>query len=163
MNLVAKAESQSESPGTKSRTMHPEVIALMPCGFNLQQTMKEVWDSFGRYSPSRSTGAQAFFQLPAVRSGRVFAVDANSYFARPGPRVIEGAEVLAQIIHPELFKESGIPDRSSSFQPVDTSLLQGILDPERDYVVENGAMVFTASYLRRRGYCCDSGCRNCPY
>ena len=141
----------------------PEVMAIMPCGFNLKQTMKEVWDSFGRYSPARSTGAQAFFQLPAVRSGRVFAVDANSYFARPGPRVIEGAEVLAQIIHPELFKESGIPDRSSSFQLVDTSLLQGILDPERDYVVENGAMVFTASYLRRRGYCCDSGCRNCPY
>ncbi len=138
----------------------PDVIVIMPCGFNLQQTMKEVWNSFGRYSLKRSTDTQAFFELPAVREGRVFAVDANSYFARPGPRVIEGAEVLAQIIHPELFEQS---DHSSSFQPVDVSLLQGILDPERDYVVENGAMVFTASYLKRRGYCCDSGCRNCPY
>ena len=141
----------------------PEVIVIMPCGFNLQQTMKEVWNSFGRYSPKRSSDAQAFFELPAVRDGRVFAVDANSYFARPGPRVIEGAELLAQIIHPEIFKQSGIPDRSSSFQPIDVSLLQGILDSERDYIVENGAMVFTASYLKRRGYCCDSGCRNCPY
>jgi iron complex transport system substrate-binding protein len=137
-----------------------EVIVIMPCGFNLQQTMKEVWNSFGRYSPTRAKHAQAFFELPAVREGRVFAVDANSYFARPGPRVIEGAEVLAQIIHPELFEQSV---HSASFQPVDVSLLQGILDPERDYVVENGAMVFTASYLKRRGYCCDSGCRNCPY
>ena len=137
-----------------------DVIVIMPCGFNLQQTMKEVWNSFGRYSPTRSSQAQAFFELPAVREGRVFAVDANSYFARPGPRVIEGAEVLAQIIHPELFEQSA---DSGSFQPVDVSLLQGILDPERDYVVENGAMVFTASYLKRRGYCCDSGCRNCPY
>jgi len=137
-----------------------EVIVIMPCGFNLQQTMKEVWNSFGRYSPTRSKHAQAFFELPAVREGRVFAVDANSYFARPGPRVIEGAEVLAQIIHPELFEQRV---HSASFQPVDVALLQGTLDPERDYVVENGAMVFTASYLQRRGYCCDSGCRNCPY
>lgn len=141
----------------------PEVIVIMPCGFNLQQTMKEIWNSFGKYSRTKSSYVQTFFELDAVRNGRVFGVDANSYFARPGPRVIEGAELLAQIIHPELFAQSGIPDRSSSFQCVDASLLQGILEPSEDYVVENGAMVFTASYLKRRGYCCDSGCRNCPY
>ena len=141
----------------------PEVIVIMPCGFNLQQTMKEIWNSFGKYSRTKSSYVQTFFELDAVRNGRVFGVDANSYFARPGPRVIEGAELLAQIIHPELFAQSGIPDRSSSFQCVDASLLQGILEPSKDYVVENGAMVFTASYLKRRGYCCDSGCRNCPY
>jgi len=141
----------------------PDVIVIMPCGFNLQQTMKEIWSSFGKYSPSRSPHAEAFFNLPAVRNGRVFAVDANSYFARPGPRVVEGAELLAQIIHPGLFCKSGIPDHSSCFQQVDVSLLQGILEPDKDYVVENGAIVFTASYLKRRGYCCDSGCRNCPY
>jgi len=141
----------------------PEVVVLMPCGFNLQQTMKEVWNSFGRYSATRSTHAADFFKLRAVQTGRVYAVDANSYFARPGPRVIEGAELLAQIIHPEPFAESGIPDHSGSFQRVDVSLLQGILEEGEDYVVENGAMVFTASYLKRRGYCCGSGCRNCPY
>ena len=141
----------------------PEVVVIMPCGFNLQQTMKEIWNSFGKYSPSKSNHSQTFFELDAVRNERVFGVDANSYFARPGPRVVEGAELLAQIIHPELFAQSGIPDRSSALQRVDTALLQGILDPSKDYVVENGAMVFTASYLKRRGYCCDSGCRNCPY
>ena len=141
----------------------PEVIVIMPCGFNLQQTMKEIWNSFGKYSATISSHRSTFFDLEAVRNGCVFGVDANSYFARPGPRVIEGAELLAQIIHPELFAQSGIPDRSSAFQRVDSLLLQGILEPSKDYVVENGAMVFTGTYLKRRGYCCNSGCRNCPY
>jgi iron complex transport system substrate-binding protein len=141
----------------------PEVLVIMPCGFNLQQTMKQISSVFGRYSPTRSEHASEFFELPAVKSGRVYAVDANSYFARPGPRVIEGAELLAQIIHPELFRESKIPDHSTSFQPVDVSLLQGLLNEGKDYLLESGAMVFTASYLKRRGYCCGNGCRNCPY
>ena len=130
----------------------PEVLIIMPCGFNLQQTMKQIWSAFGyRNSP--------FFDLPAVRNGRVYAVDANSYFARPGPRVVEGAELLAQLIHPELFETTS----SNSFQPVDIALLKGSLNEGRDYYDENGRMVFTASYLQRRGYCCGSGCRHCPY
>jgi iron complex transport system substrate-binding protein len=141
----------------------PEVLVIMPCGFNLQQTMKQIWNAFGRYSATKSDGLQDFLKLPAVRDGRVYAVDANSYFARPGPRVIDGAELLAQIIHPELFAGGNLPDHSSSFQQVDLRLLQGILDEGKDYTVEGGSMVFTSSYLKRRGYCCDSGCRNCPY
>ena len=131
----------------------PEVLVMMPCGFNLEQTMKQVWSVFGkRNSP--------FLDLPAVRNNRVFAVDANSYFARPGPRVVEGAELLAQLIHPELFDHS---TASRFFQPIDVALLKGSLTEGRDYYDENGAMVFTASYLKRRGYCCGSGCRHCPY
>ncbi len=76
----------------------PEIIVIMPCGFNLEQTLKQISSVFG------ANGSHAhFFDLPAVRNGRVYAVDANSYFARPGPRVVEGAELLAQIIHPDLF------------------------------------------------------------
>src|ERR1051325_10306378 len=91
----------------------PEVLAIMPCGFNLHQTMKQVWSVFGyRSSP--------LFDLPAVRNGRVYAVDANSYFARPGPRVVEGAELLAHLIHPELFDST-----PEDFQIVDVSLLKG--------------------------------------
>ena len=48
--------------------------------------------------------------LPAVRAGRVYAVDGNAYFTRPGPRLIEGLEILAGILHPELFPEFA-PDR----------------------------------------------------
>lgn len=131
----------------------PEVLVIMPCGFNLQQTMKQVWSVFGRQTSS------PFFDLPAVRNNRVYAVDANSFFARPGPRVVEGAELLAQLIHPELFETPA----SDSFQQIDVSQLSGSLDEGKDYYFENGFMVFTASYLQRRGYCCDSGCRHCPY
>src|ERR1044072_5140195 len=90
----------------------PEVLVIMPCGFNLQQTMKQIWSTFGyRNSP--------FFDLPAVRNGKVYAVDANSFFARPGPRVVEGAELLARIIHPELFKTDNYSDY---YQAVNVSL-----------------------------------------
>jgi len=134
-------------------TWAPEVLVIMPCGFNLEQTMKQVWSVFGyRNSP--------FFDLPAVHNNRVYAVDANSFFARPGPRVVEGAELLAQLIHPELFDA---PEASRYFQPIDVALLKGSLREGRDYYNENGVMVFTASYLQRRGYCCGSGCRHCPY
>jgi iron complex transport system substrate-binding protein len=130
----------------------PEVLVIMPCGFNLQQTMKQIWSVFGyRSSP--------FFDLPAVVDDRVYAVDANSYFARPGPRVVEGAELLAQLIHPDLFEGT----HSNAFQPVDIALLKGSLSEGRDYYTENGVMVFTASYLQHRGYCCGNGCRHCPY
>ena len=135
----------------------PEVLVIMPCGFNLQQTMKQIWSVFGPY------GSQAasphFFDLPAVQNGRVYAVDANAYFARPGPRVVEGAELLARLIHPELFEV--VP--TTDFQRVDIDLLRGIFKEGKDYTTEDGRVVFTAGYLHRRGYCCDSGCRNCPY
>ena len=52
---------------------------------------------------------------------------------------------------------------ANAFQPVDVNLLQGTLNDETDYYLENGAFVFTAAYLKRRGYCCGSGCRHCPY
>ena len=135
----------------------PEVIIMMPCGFNLQQTMKQIWSVFGgKRSP--------FFELPAVRNGRVFAVDANSYFARPGPRVVEGAELLAHLIHPELFTDAPLAkSHEGIYQEVDVALLKGVLSEGRDYYLESGAMVFTDSYLQRRGYCCDNGCRHCPY
>jgi iron complex transport system substrate-binding protein len=132
----------------------PEVLIIMPCGFNLTQTMKQIWSVF-------NSSQSPFFNLPAVLSGRVYAVDANSYFARPGPRVVEGAELLARIIHPELF--DGPFNQDGVFQRLEVDLLKGILREGHDYVFDNGLMVFTSSYLKRRGYCCDNGCRNCPY
>ena len=131
----------------------PEVLIIMPCGFNLRQTMQQIWNVFG----SRESD---FHKLPAAREGKVYAVDANSYFARPGPRVVEGAEILARIIHPELFEHS---ENADVFQKVDVDLLHGDLKASHDYYLEGDAMVFTESYLRRRGYCCGSGCRHCPY
>jgi iron complex transport system substrate-binding protein len=46
---------------------------------------------------------QSWMKLPALRLRRVFAMDANSYFSRPGPRLAEGIELLAHLLHPDLF------------------------------------------------------------
>jgi iron complex transport system substrate-binding protein len=80
----------------------PEVLVVTPCGFNLEQTIEQAVSFFSQ--ASSSTPVQ---DLPAVKEGRVFAVDANSYFARPGPRVVEGTELLAHLIHPEVFDWTG--------------------------------------------------------
>ena len=142
----------------------PQVLVIMPCGFNLEQTMQQIWNVFGRYGSGSGVSTHRFFELPAVQNGRVYAVDANSYFARPGPRVVEGAELLARLIHPALFANEPLPPEfTNAFQPVDIALLKGSLAEEKDYYIENGAFVFTAGYLRRRGYCCNNGCRHCPY
>ncbi len=72
----------------------PEVLIVMPCGLELDKTMA---------AAAALERLENWFDLPAVRSGRVYAVDANAYFARPGPRVIEGTELLAHLLHPERF------------------------------------------------------------
>jgi iron complex transport system substrate-binding protein len=69
----------------------PEIIVLMPCGFSLEHTIEEY---------QRTTMFSGWSQLPAVRNGRVYAVDGSSYFNRPGPRLIDGVEILSEIFHP---------------------------------------------------------------
>ena len=49
-------------------------------------------------------------ELPAVRDGKVFATDSSAYFARPGPRIVESLEILAHIIHPEMFPPPALVD-----------------------------------------------------
>ncbi|NJM07160.1 cobalamin-binding protein [Candidatus Gracilibacteria bacterium] len=73
----------------------PEVIILAPCGFDLARCAAEAAEIL----PHR-TGWSA---LPAVRQGRVYAVDGNAYFSRPGPRIVDSLELLAEIVHPDLF------------------------------------------------------------
>src|SRR5262249_14737337 len=119
----------------------PEVLVIMPCGFNLEQTMKQIWNVFGRYGSGSAQPGAAYthrlLELPAVQNGRVYAVDANSYFARPGPRVVEGAELLARLIHPDLFANEPLPaEFTRAFQPVDVALLKGSLEEEKDYYIE---------------------------
>jgi iron complex transport system substrate-binding protein len=78
----------------------PEVLIVMPCGFGLEKAVNEA---------RQLTTYPGWDDLPAVRDRRVYAVDANSYFARPGPRVVEGTELLAHLLHPELFEWKGPP------------------------------------------------------
>ncbi len=76
----------------------PEILVIMPCGCHLEKVAELAPKLFSR---------PGWCDLPAVRKDRVYAVDANSYFARPGPRVIDGAELLAHLIHPQLFPWNG--------------------------------------------------------
>jgi iron complex transport system substrate-binding protein len=76
----------------------PEVLIITPCGFNLEKVIELA---------QQLRNFPGWFDLPAVREGRVYAVDANSYFARPGPRVVDGTELLAHLIHPRLFPWKG--------------------------------------------------------
>jgi len=76
------------------RDADPEVILLMPCGFDLARTCLDV--------PILQAKA-GWNELHAVRSGRVFAVDGNQYFNRPGPRLVESLEILAEVLHPGAF------------------------------------------------------------
>jgi iron complex transport system substrate-binding protein len=79
----------------------PEVLIITPCGFNLDKVIEQAL---------QLPNYPGWSELPAVRNGRVYAVDANSYFARPGPRVVDGTELLAHLIHPELFQWEGSPE-----------------------------------------------------
>jgi iron complex transport system substrate-binding protein len=72
----------------------PEVLVVMPCGYKIERTSSEM---------DRTSNRAGWYDFPAVRSGRVYIVDSPSYFSRPGPRIVTGLEMLAEIIHPELF------------------------------------------------------------
>jgi iron complex transport system substrate-binding protein len=74
----------------------PEMLLLMPCGFHLAETQAE-W--------ARAPRPDGYESLAAVRSGQVFALDGSSYFSRPGPRVIDGIELLAEIFDPGGFRD----------------------------------------------------------
>ena len=72
----------------------PEVIVVLPCGFNLDRTRREM-----RALNEKPEWAQ----LRAVQTGRVVLTDGNQYFNRPGPRLVESLEILAEFLHPEAF------------------------------------------------------------
>jgi iron complex transport system substrate-binding protein len=76
------------------RAYEPEVVILMPCGADVPKTLSEL--DYVRALPGWNA-------LPAVRHSRVYAVNASAYFSRSGPRLVDGLELLAQIIQPELF------------------------------------------------------------
>lgn len=69
----------------------PDVIVILPCGFNLERTAQEA--KLLQTHPEWNT-------LKAVRSGRVYVTDGNAYFNRPGPRLVDSLEILAEMFHP---------------------------------------------------------------
>lgn len=84
------------------RAYAPEVIVLIPCGYYKEDILRQL---------PGSRLPEGWNDLPAVKNGEVWATDATSYFSRPGPRVVDGVEILARILHPEVF---GTPEDSQA-------------------------------------------------
>jgi len=72
----------------------PDVIITMPCGFDLDRTRSEMY---------WLTSRPEWNKLRAVQTGQVYLADGNQYFNRPGPRLVESLQILAEILHPEAF------------------------------------------------------------
>ena len=72
----------------------PDIILILPCGFSMTQIQEQL---------PTLTSNPIWSKLHAVRRGRVYATDGNQYFNRPGPRLVESLEILAEIFHPRTF------------------------------------------------------------
>jgi iron complex transport system substrate-binding protein len=73
----------------------PEVILSLPCGFRLEESARQV---------HVLAAVAGWEKLPATKSGQIYALDGSWYFNRPGPRVVDGIEMLARILHPEAWR-----------------------------------------------------------
>jgi iron complex transport system substrate-binding protein len=94
--LAKKGERSKEISWDAVRAFAPEAVVLMPCGFDLARSVKEA---------SLLHRLDGWSDLPAVKTGRVYAVNGSAYFNRSGPRLVDGLELLAAIIHPEIFSK----------------------------------------------------------
>lgn len=104
-NLVSMAGEHSrrmEIDEVKKAT--PDIIVLMPCGFDTNRTILE-YNNFLKDNKD-------WKELHAVKNKNIFAVDANSYFSKPSIRTITGLEILAKIIHPKTFDKLSVPEDS---------------------------------------------------
>ena len=105
INMITKIGEHSRKMDiTEIENADPDVLILMPCGFNVQRTVSE----YEKYLKDNSR----WNKLRAVREKRVFAVDANSFFSKPSIRVVTGIEILAKILHSEIFTGFEVPTNS---------------------------------------------------
>jgi iron complex transport system substrate-binding protein len=122
-SLIPPGEPSRKLPWDQLRTAEPEIVALMPCGFGPERAAQEaevLW------------GLDGWSNLAAVRKGRVYALDGNAYFSRPGPRVVDGLDMLAHTFHPDLFPKT----------PPIGSVLKLVSPPAGTSSVENWAPRF---------------------
>jgi iron complex transport system substrate-binding protein len=102
---IAGPETRGRSPAVDWKTVvaaQPDVLLLMPCGFDLARTLEEAPAVLAR-PEVRAT--------PAFRNGQVWALDGNAYFNRSGPRLVESAEILAAILYSDVL---GPPDPAAA-------------------------------------------------
>ena len=97
INLLSdKGEPSHIVTHREIRDAMPEVLLFMPCGYYLEEAEEE---------GERLLTHPEIADTPAARNGNVFAVDATSFFSRPGPRIVDGLEIVAWAAHPEAYPE----------------------------------------------------------
>lgn len=92
--LGSDGQPSSQTTWDAIGEVDPEVLLLMPCGYHLAETVEE-W--------ARTPRPAGYPELAAVRGDQIFALDGSAYFSRPGPRIIDGIELLAEIFDPDAF------------------------------------------------------------
>jgi iron complex transport system substrate-binding protein len=104
-NLISTEKMPSRKMKLEEiQEVSPDIIVMMPCGFDVKRTISE-YNSVLAENPDWN-------ELKAVKENNVYAVDANSYFSKPSLRTITGIEVLAKIIHPDVFGDLQLPEDS---------------------------------------------------
>ena len=97
INIIGKKGQHSKKLELKEiLKQQPDKIVISPCGFKVYQTINDI--EFLTKKPE-------WKELKAVKNNEVYIVDGNSYFNRPSHRIVDTLEILAAIIHPELFEE----------------------------------------------------------
>lgn len=92
LNLVSKMGEKSRKINVAQKQLNSDILIISPCGFDIKRTIRER------------------FMINDLRlkinnkNTKIYLVDGNSYMTRPGPRIIDGIEILSEIIHPEVFK-----------------------------------------------------------
>ena len=157
--LGEKGEHSSAIDWQRVRDADPEWLIIAPCGFDLERTIRE--------TPTLEV-LPGWSELRAVRECKVVLADGNRYFNRSGTTIVETVEILAEILHGYPAGQRGRSWVSHSKPGLSPQIRElhakacasdkpSYTDPKTRYEV------FTADYLRRRGYCCTNGCRHCPY
>ena len=95
--LVAKKKEKSKKIYWEDVIKsNPDIIIIAPCGFDIKRTKKEL---------SLITSKKDFKLLKAYKNKKIFLVNGNDYLTRPGPRIIDGVEILAEIFNPQIFSK----------------------------------------------------------
>ena len=106
INGLSKSKEQSRRTSLEEiKEFDPDKIVLMPCGFNIDRTIKE-------YKNTNLNKNKEWNNLRAIKNNEIYVVDAGSYFSKPGPRTITGIEILAKIISPNEFQDFNVPENS---------------------------------------------------
>jgi iron complex transport system substrate-binding protein len=105
--LGREGDRSSQTTWEAVRDVDPETLVLMPCGFHVTDAVDD-W---------KATPRPPFWpELEVVRRGQIFVVDGSAYFSRPGPRIVDGISILAEIFDPDGFAETS---PIGSWTPVD--------------------------------------------